>query len=48
MKIAVRLTAFLLFAFLSCARGEPLPDLLKTYQVPTGSFSVSVDRSSAP
>ena len=46
MKIAVRLTAFLLFAFLSCARGEPLPDLLKTYQVPTGSFSVSVDRSS--
>lgn len=46
MKIAVRLTAFLLFAFLSCARGEPLSDLLKTYQVPTGSFSVSVDRSS--
>ncbi len=46
MKIAVRLTAFLLFGFLSCARGEPLPDLLKTYQVPTGTFSVSVDRSS--
>ena len=46
MKIAVRLTAFLLFAFLSCARGEPLPDLLKTYHVPTVSFSVSVDRSS--
>lgn len=43
MKIAVRLTAFLLFAFLSCARGEPLPEMSKTYQIPTGTITVSVD-----
>lgn len=43
MKISMRLTAVLLFVFLSCARSEPLPEMSKTYQVPTGTLTVSVD-----
>ncbi len=43
MKIPMRLTAVLLFVFLSCARSEPLPEMSKTYQVPTGTLTVSVD-----
>lgn len=43
MKISMRLTAVLLFVFLSCARSEPLPEMSKTYQIPTGTLTVSVD-----
>ena len=43
MKIPMRLTAVLLFVFLSCARSEPLPEMSKTYQIPTGTITVSVD-----
>ena len=43
MKIPMRLTAVLLFVFLSCTRSEPLPEMSKTYQVPTGTLTVSVD-----
>lgn len=43
MKIPMRLTAVLLFVFLSCARSEPLPEMSKTYQIPTGTLTVSVD-----
>ena len=43
MKIPMRLTAVWLFVFLSCARSEPLPEISKTYQVPTGTITVSVD-----
>ena len=43
MKIPMRLTAVLLFGFLSCARSEPLPEMSKTYQIPTGTITVSVD-----
>lgn len=43
MKISMRLTAVLLFVFLSCARSEPLPEMSKTYQLPTGTLTVSVD-----
>lgn len=43
MKISMRLTAVLLFVFLSCARSEPLPEMFKTYQIPTGTLTVSVD-----
>ena len=43
MKIPMRLTAVWLFVFLSCARSEPLPEMSKTYQIPTGTLTVSVD-----
>ena len=43
MKIPMRLTAVWLFVFLSCARSEPLPEMSETYQIPTGTITVSVD-----